>query len=166
MLEWYEPEVCKFSIALPVDAFHYPQNSEFGTIIDRKDLAELLEGDSVDMCIIQSFALFHWILIVICPPVNKGYIFNSIPSFSNIIIQKDLALAYRVASARNGDGKPITWHNVKCARQNGNTECGYYTMRYIWEVISYVDSFDIGKDWYSRTEAYSEDEFNNIRNIW
>ncbi|CAH9051303.1 unnamed protein product [Cuscuta europaea] len=26
-LEWYEPEVCKFSIALPVDAFHYPQNS-------------------------------------------------------------------------------------------------------------------------------------------
>ncbi|CAH9082430.1 unnamed protein product [Cuscuta europaea] len=51
---------------------------------------------------------FHWILIVICPSVNKGYIFNSIPSFSNISIQKDLALVYRVASARNGDGKPIT----------------------------------------------------------
>ncbi|CAH9081466.1 unnamed protein product, partial [Cuscuta europaea] len=160
MLEWYEPEVCKFSIALLVNAFHYPQNSEFGTIIDRKDLTELLEGDSVDMCIIQSFALcalaklndlqrddvvflcpllcsygsyqldkkgtitymkqslcatfgkrmillpynegFHWILIVICPSVNKDYIFNSIPSFSNISIQKDLALAYRVTSARNG----------------------------------------------------------------
>ncbi|CAH9100972.1 unnamed protein product [Cuscuta europaea] len=71
---------------------------------------------------------FHWILIVICSSVNKGYIFNSISSLSNIRIRKDLALTYRVASARNGDGKPITWHNVKCARQNGNTECGYYTM--------------------------------------
>ncbi|CAH9116314.1 unnamed protein product [Cuscuta europaea] len=83
---------------------------------------------------------------------------------SHLVFLKERA--YRVASARNGDGKPITWHNVKYARQNGNTECGYYTMRYIWEVISYVDSFDIGKDWFSRTEAYSEDEFNNIRNIW
>ncbi|CAH9095159.1 unnamed protein product, partial [Cuscuta epithymum] len=33
---------------------------------------------------------FHWILIVICPTFDKGFIFNSIPSGSRFAIQKDL----------------------------------------------------------------------------
>ncbi|CAH9120545.1 unnamed protein product [Cuscuta epithymum] len=66
---------------------------------------------------------YHWILFVICPKVDKGYIFNSLPSSSNFVIQDDLTMMYRVASTKKGRGKSIKWHNVKCARQTGNTEC-------------------------------------------
>ncbi|CAH9114612.1 unnamed protein product [Cuscuta europaea] len=109
---------------------------------------------------------FHWILIVICPAFDKGFVFNSIPSGSRFAIQKDLGIAYRVASTQNGGGKSIKWHDITCARQLRSTECGYYVMRYMWEVVFYQGSIDIGKDWSPRSEAYTVEEFNNIRDIW
>ncbi|CAH9100635.1 unnamed protein product [Cuscuta europaea] len=144
---------------------------QFGTTVDREDVTQFLEGDSVDMSIIQTFMLclnaklialgrdnvgllcphifsfgyyevdrkgtltymkhalieffeknfillaynegYHWIMIAICPKVDKGYIFNSLPSSSHIAIQKDLAMMYRVASTQKGRGKSISWHDCK-----------------------------------------------------
>ncbi|CAH9093358.1 unnamed protein product [Cuscuta epithymum] len=77
---------------------------------------------------------YHWILFVICPKVDKGYIFNSLPSSSNFVIQDDLTMMYRVASTQKGRGKSIKWHNVKV--------------------------------WNSRSEPYTTEEFNDIRNAW
>ncbi|CAH9072578.1 unnamed protein product [Cuscuta epithymum] len=224
MLEWFEPVLCKFSVPLPVELFHYQEEKEFGITIHREDLIEFLKGDSLDISIVQTFLFcikhkldelgcddvallcpsmcshkayqidkkgtmtyfkhalnvnfekrmiflpynegFHWILIVICPTVDKGFIFNSILSGSSFAIQKDLGIAYRVASTHYGRGKSIKWHDIKCARQLGSTECGYYVMRYMWEAIFYQGSIDIGKDWSPRSEAYTVEEFNNIRDIW
>ncbi|CAH9113407.1 unnamed protein product [Cuscuta epithymum] len=109
---------------------------------------------------------YHWILFVICPKVDKGYIFNSLPSSSNFVIQDDLTMMYRVASTQKGRGKSIKWHNIKCARQTGNTECGYYVMKFMWEVITYAGTADIGQAWNSRSEPYTTEEFNDIRNAW
>ncbi|CAH9053603.1 unnamed protein product [Cuscuta europaea] len=191
-LEWYEPDLCKFSIPLPADVFCYVKDMQFGTIVDREDLSQFLEGDSVDMSIIQIFMLclnaksielgrddvgllcphicsfgyyevdrkgtltymkhalieffeknfimlaynegYHWIVIVICPKVDRGYIFNSLPSSSHIAIQNDLTMMYRVASTQKGRGKSIKWHDIKV--------------------------------WNSRTQPYSKEEFDEIRNVW
>ncbi|CAH9093859.1 unnamed protein product [Cuscuta europaea] len=223
-LEWYEPDLCKFSIPLHAELFCYIDDNQFGTVVDREDLSQFLESDFVDLSIIQTFMLcvnakliefgrddvgllcpwicsfkyyqldkkgtltymkhaltemfekniillaynegYHWVLFVICPKVDKGYIFNSLPSYSNIAIQKDLMMMYRVASTQKGRGKPIKWHNMKCARQTGNTECGYYVMKFIWEIITSVGSSDIAQVWNSRTEPYTTEEFDDIRKVW
>ncbi|CAH9078898.1 unnamed protein product, partial [Cuscuta europaea] len=44
-LEWYEPELCKFSIPLRVDVFCYVKDMQFGTTVDCEDLSQFREGD-------------------------------------------------------------------------------------------------------------------------
>ncbi|CAH9102973.1 unnamed protein product [Cuscuta epithymum] len=55
MLEWYEPVLCKLSVPLPVELFHYQEEKEFGISIHREDLIEFLNGDSMDISIVQTF---------------------------------------------------------------------------------------------------------------
>ncbi|CAH9104171.1 unnamed protein product [Cuscuta europaea] len=130
-LQWFELENCKFSVHLSTDVFCFQEDRPFGATIDRDELSRFLEGDSLEICIIQTFMVM-----------------------------------YRVASAQKGSGKPIKWNSVKVAQQTGSTECGYYVMRFMWEIISYSENHDIGKVWRSRSEPYTLAEFNDIRNIW
>ncbi|CAH9113034.1 unnamed protein product [Cuscuta europaea] len=67
---------------------------------------------------------------------------------------------------QKGRGKPIKWHNIKCARQTGNTECRYYVMKFIWEIITSVGSSDIAQVWNAKTEPYTTEEFDDIRKVW
>ncbi|CAH9132913.1 unnamed protein product, partial [Cuscuta epithymum] len=111
---------------------------------------------------------YHWMLIVICPAVNKGYIMDSLPGSCDIsTLQKELTIAFKIASSSQGNGKSIKWENLKCARQVGAKACGYYVMRFMWEVcFVHQGSSDIGKDWISRSESYSSEEVDEIRNVW
>ncbi|CAH9077694.1 unnamed protein product [Cuscuta epithymum] len=86
-------------------------------------------------------------LIVICPAVNKGYIMDSLPGSCDIsTLQKELTIAFKIASSSQGNGKSIKWENLKCVRQVGAKACGYYVMRFLWEVcFVHQGSSDIGK---------------------
>ncbi|CAH9113455.1 unnamed protein product [Cuscuta epithymum] len=226
-LKYFKPEFCKFSLPQSSELFHYNSVDDmFGSVIERKDIKEFLECDSINMSIILAFLvclnakleevdvdgiaflcpslcsyasferdmegvtsylvqnmndLFHkrlivlpynqrdhWLLVVICPSVNKCYILDSLPGECDMsCLKKKLSLAYKVASVHYGNGKSTEWQYLKCARQIGRASCGYYLMRFMWEVcFSLQGSDDIGKDWISREEPYSIVEIDEMRNMW
>ncbi|CAH9119516.1 unnamed protein product [Cuscuta europaea] len=54
-LQWFELENCKFSVHLSTDVFCFQEDRPFGATIDRDELSRFLEGDSLEICIIQTF---------------------------------------------------------------------------------------------------------------
>ncbi|KAL3628265.1 hypothetical protein CASFOL_027311 [Castilleja foliolosa] len=65
------------------------------------------------------------------------------------------------------DLKEQIWSEIKCNKQPGVTECGYYVMRYMYDIITnYRESENIGKDWKKQERPYSTIEMNEVRDVW
>ncbi|TYK29217.1 Kinase superfamily protein with octicosapeptide/Phox/Bem1p domain, putative isoform 2 [Cucumis melo var. makuwa] len=48
----------------------------------------------------------------------------------------DLSTGLRMFYAEiNTRARPLTWVSVKCAQQPGNTECGYYVMKFMQDIV-------------------------------
>ncbi|KAL3627203.1 hypothetical protein CASFOL_028566 [Castilleja foliolosa] len=111
--------------------------------------------------------LDHWMLIVICPHVRKGYVFDPASSPGPEIILKEMTLAFKIASSMVGNGRGITFSRIKCRKQPRDRDCGHYVMRYMYDIISiHPGSCDIGLEWRAKEDPYSTLELDEIRNVW
>ncbi|XP_065866379.1 uncharacterized protein [Euphorbia lathyris] len=86
----------------------------------------------------------HWILFVI--DLSKGYLYM----FDSLIRAEDLSprrltvasmmkSSYNVYKGSKGAkqcNKDLIIKPVQCAQQSGSTECGYYVMRYMFEIVT------------------------------
>ncbi|KAA0037808.1 hypothetical protein E5676_scaffold968G00060 [Cucumis melo var. makuwa] len=84
-------------------------------------------------------------------PVNTqeifGYSFNVNMMKDNIkqlCLIEELAfsviLSYMIAlrmfyAKTNTRARPLTWASIKCAQQSGSTECGYYVMKFMQDIV-------------------------------
>ncbi|XP_056683256.1 uncharacterized protein [Spinacia oleracea] len=63
-------------------------------------------------------------------------------------------------------GTKLTWIPAQCAQQPGSLDCGYYVMRFMYDIImKHGNSQDLTKD-FSRTLPYSPEEINEVKDFW
>ncbi|KAL1810768.1 hypothetical protein ACET3Z_020833 [Daucus carota] len=81
----------------------------------------------------------HWMLILICLRDNIVYVFDSLNDTRNLDLQLVLSIAYRayiVQRVRTGGNKSkLHWCDVECPQQGEITKCGYYFMRFMYDIV-------------------------------
>ncbi|XP_056694030.1 uncharacterized protein [Spinacia oleracea] len=100
--------------------------------------------------------------------LRKVYIFDSMQKKRNLMIKNQLNLAFRTYKAQNGKSKgtKLNWIAAQCPQQPGSLECGYYVMRFMYDIFTkHRDSQDLTTD-YSRTEPFSFEEINEVKEFW
>ncbi|KAK9723832.1 hypothetical protein RND81_05G028600 [Saponaria officinalis] len=87
----------------------------------------------------------HWMLIIICPLIHEAYFCDPMATTNRDTSFKHvLQIAFRTFRARGGStfkaGSSLKWINIVCHQQHGSTECGYYVMRYMLDIIRHYHS--------------------------
>ncbi|XP_056694942.1 uncharacterized protein [Spinacia oleracea] len=80
----------------------------------------------------------------------------------------DSSSAFRSYKRLSGQSKgtKLTWIPAQCAQQPGSLDCGYYVMRFMYDIImNHGNSQDLTKD-FSRTLPYSPEEINEVKDFW
>ncbi|XP_057247133.1 uncharacterized protein LOC130589671 [Beta vulgaris subsp. vulgaris] len=114
----------------------------------------------------------HWMLLVICPLPGIVYIFDSASYHKQRKLKLKLPMIAAFRRFRMSGHKvrreKLLWKYVECPQQQGGTECGYFVMRYIFDVLaSYFGSLDMDKVAQTFTkDPYTEDQINEVKNKW
>ncbi|XP_056694069.1 uncharacterized protein [Spinacia oleracea] len=99
---------------------------------------------------------------------REVYIFDSQQKKRNLMIKEPLNNAFRSYKRLGGQSKgtKLTWIPAQCAQQPGSLDCGYYVMRFMYDIImNHCNSQDLTKD-FSRTLPYSAEEINEVKDFW
>ncbi|KAI9128801.1 hypothetical protein K1719_000284 [Acacia pycnantha] len=104
----------------------------------------------------------HWTLCAICPKSNIIYWFDSLGKEQSDYIEKIFTEAlemYHIIGEKN-----TKWLRPNYRRQLGDKECGYYVMRYVYDIIdlNLVHSLDTH---FNNPQCYSQEDIDNIRNM-
>ncbi|GJV65988.1 RNA-directed DNA polymerase, eukaryota [Tanacetum coccineum] len=81
-------------------------------------MAPYMQGDS------------HWVLMVLCPNSRKGYIVDSYE-----YEKKNENNYYFPAIVESALDTKFDWTMVKCFQQKGGWECGYYMMKFMFDLV-------------------------------
>ncbi|GJQ95272.1 retrotransposon protein, putative, ty1-copia subclass [Tanacetum coccineum] len=81
-------------------------------------MAPYMQGDS------------HWVLMVLCPNSRKGYIVDSYE-----YEKKNENSYYFPAIVESALDTKFDWTMVKCFQQKGGWECGYYMMKFMFDLV-------------------------------
>ncbi|KAL6576735.1 hypothetical protein OROMI_011011 [Orobanche minor] len=114
----------------------------------------------------------HWILLVLCIRRNEVYVFDSSMPIEKrkriLTIRLSLSNAFRNFKMLAGQftGNVLAWNDADCAQQIGSTECGFFVMRYIHEIIDSHHPNDNLTKVLKRSSPYSVEEINVVRDIW
>ncbi|XP_021758847.1 uncharacterized protein LOC110723783 [Chenopodium quinoa] len=115
----------------------------------------------------------HWILIVINLTCGKVFKFDSSKAKKgkSLTIKDCLDMAYNVykgkGKGRKGRNSKLKWFSIKCAQQTGDTESGFYVMKFMHEIVTlYGDCQNMDKEYQRRDEPYTDEEINEVREQW
>ncbi|KAJ0442203.1 putative Ulp1 peptidase [Helianthus annuus] len=80
----------------------------------------------------------HWVLAVLDMKTNTCYYLDSLRnSIINPVLRQiiDAAMALYAVQGGTKTRVKVNWVNGKCPYQTGCTECGYYVLKYMKEVV-------------------------------
>ncbi|TYK04924.1 hypothetical protein E5676_scaffold143G001330 [Cucumis melo var. makuwa] len=166
-LDAYKCKICYYSVRLyktlnlykfvDVGSISYGSSKE-----ERAQLltARLLGTDYDQLLLIPYNSRNHWTLVVI--NLTKGAAFWIDP-LKNRIDPDVTEVAERSFNIMNK--KKPNWRVVKCPKQSGVVECGYYVMRFMRDIIMSTSTsiIQIMKD---SPRAYTQDDIDCIRSEW
>ncbi|KAL0553501.1 hypothetical protein IC582_007396 [Cucumis melo] len=109
---------------------------------------------------LDAYIINHWTLVVI--NLTKGAAFwidplkNCIDPDVTEVVERSFNIMKK---------KKLNWRVVKCAKQSGVVECGYYVMRFMRDIIlsRSTSIIHIMKD---SPRAYTQDDIDCIRSEW
>ncbi|KAH1189908.1 hypothetical protein GmHk_20G057586 [Glycine max] len=113
-------------------------NLDFSLYIKHEDLFKIAHGGQcLSISVIQLWILGHWQMVVILPKENLVVWFFSLHNrpdnyFKGII---NSALKGLDDTPQPKSKAAARWIVVKCNRQKGSTECGYYVMHWMSTII-------------------------------
>ncbi|XP_019165699.1 PREDICTED: uncharacterized protein LOC109161663 [Ipomoea nil] len=108
----------------------------------------------------------HWLLLVICIRSKSVCILDPLPSNRNIgLIKGSVNLAFRFVPT-SAWVKSINWKPCKCPIQPGGHECGYYVMRYMYDIVTKYSSVDNLDGAFESDSPCSIDDINELREHW
>ncbi|KAK9705217.1 hypothetical protein RND81_07G041700 [Saponaria officinalis] len=131
----------------------------------------LLNMGNVDIILVTFYQEMHWMLIIICPLIHEAYFCDPMATTKRDTSFKHvLQIAFRTFRARGGStfkaGSSLKWSNIVCQQQLGSTECGYYVMRYMLDIIRHYHSIKDKQKWFGSKNAYTREEINEVRELW
>ncbi|XP_019155140.1 PREDICTED: uncharacterized protein LOC109152007 [Ipomoea nil] len=108
----------------------------------------------------------HWLLLVICIRSKSICILDPLPSNRDIgLIKGSMNLAFRSVPT-GARVKKINWKPCKCPRQPRGHECGYYVMRYMYDIVTKYSSVDNLDGAFESDSPYSIHDINELREHW
>ncbi|CAH9136874.1 unnamed protein product [Cuscuta epithymum] len=124
----------------------------------------------IDILVAPYYEAYHWVLLVVW--ISRGIIFMY-DSLRTSPMRRLLIMPLFSSVFRNicggGQVKKITWKQMKCAKQTGGLECGFYIMRFMFDVVkSIAEGHDLDQVYTSnvRDDALSMAEIGEIRDMW
>ncbi|KAK9668459.1 hypothetical protein RND81_13G062200 [Saponaria officinalis] len=82
-------------------------------------------------------------------------------NFINLCIR-----VYGFTGGKRKSSKAPQWVHVKCARQPGVIECGYYIMRYMLELVTRINPAQPIDEHFQDTTPYSKEDIDEVRDLW
>ncbi|KAL5172455.1 hypothetical protein HKD37_16G045214 [Glycine soja] len=117
-------------------------NPDFPLYIKHEDLSEIAHGGQcLSISVLQLWILFHcsehWQMVVILPKEHLVVWFCSLHNRPDNYLKGIINSAIKgLDDAPQPKSKaPARWIVVKCNRQKGTTECGYYVMHWMSTII-------------------------------
>ncbi|XP_019189738.1 PREDICTED: uncharacterized protein LOC109189602 [Ipomoea nil] len=109
-------------------------------------------------------------LLVISVRLRKVYVLDSIAlSDREFAIKATLNVAFRSVETLGGrrPKNNVDWVHIECPQQPGGVECGYYVMRFMYEICTQCwDSDDLDMELFFNRKPYSEAQIDEVREIW
>ncbi|XP_031106338.1 uncharacterized protein LOC116010989 [Ipomoea triloba] len=107
----------------------------------------------------------HWLLIVICINLKTVYVFDPLKCGRTLEVKPSMNMAFRSVPTNGRGVRSMTWKECKCPQQPGGFECGYYTMRFMCDIVtkcSMLDRLDTALE----DTTYSMNEIEEVRELW
>ncbi|XP_031109558.1 uncharacterized protein LOC116013770 [Ipomoea triloba] len=106
----------------------------------------------------------HWVLIVICTPSKKVYVFDPMKTQRTLEVKTFVNMAFRSIPGRAT--RNVNWVECKCPQQPRGVECGYYVLRYMFDIITKYSMVESLYDVFDETITYSMNEIDEVRELW
>nr|KAJ0199518.1 hypothetical protein LSAT_V11C600320340 [Lactuca sativa] len=149
------------------------ENNLFGydsyTYLDWDDFKAVLTMDELIGAVIVSYMIRHWVLGVLDMKSDTCYYLDSLSSGNfNMQLKQIVDSAMVLYTTQSGSNKRVklNWVNVTCPTQPGSTECGYYMLRFMKEIVEegievlVKDNIGDGK------AEYTTADIDEIREEW
>ncbi|CAH1418454.1 unnamed protein product [Lactuca virosa] len=139
------------------------------TYLNWDDFEAVLTMDELTGAVIMSYMIRHWVLGVLDMKSDTCYYLDSL-SYGNFNMQLkqivDSAMVLYATQSGSNKRVKLNWVNVTCPVQPGSTECGYYMLRFMKEIVEegievlVKDNIGDGK------VEYTTDDIDEIREEW
>ncbi|XP_019168681.1 PREDICTED: uncharacterized protein LOC109164617 [Ipomoea nil] len=106
----------------------------------------------------------HWILIVISTPSKTVYVFDPIKSIKSVR-SLDVKIYVNIAFRSARGTRTVNWKKCRCPQQSGGSECGYYVLRYMFEIVTKHSTLEYLDEVFEEA-AYSMNEIDEVRELW
>ncbi|XP_019156961.1 PREDICTED: uncharacterized protein LOC109153561 [Ipomoea nil] len=107
----------------------------------------------------------HWLLLVICVCSRNVYVFDPKACNRTIEVKPCVNIAFRSLRTNGRGPRTGNWKQCKCPQQPGGVECGYYVLRYMYEMVTKYSSIDCLDEVFEQN-SYSINEIDEIRDLW
>ncbi|KAK9683498.1 hypothetical protein RND81_10G145400 [Saponaria officinalis] len=132
----------------------------------------LLQMGNVEIVLVPFCKEMHWMLLIICPLIHEAYFCDLMTttkrdtSFKHVLQMRSAFRGFKAYGGRTSrGGLSLKWSNIVCHQQEGSTECGYYVMRYMLDMVRRYRNIKDKDKWFSSTVAYTRDEINEVREL-
>ncbi|XP_017228676.2 ubiquitin-like-specific protease 1 [Daucus carota subsp. sativus] len=114
----------------------------------------------------------HWMLLLFCLDESVIYVFDSLRRERDIRLTTPARTAFKLYVPQGGkrnNTKEFLWSHtdVQCPQQEGGTECGFFVMRYMYEVVK-LSQKNPNINWKEGlgSRRYLKKEINEVRELW
>ncbi|KAK9076249.1 hypothetical protein SSX86_004582 [Deinandra increscens subsp. villosa] len=111
----------------------------------------------------------HWVLGVLDMKTTTCYYLDSLrPSTVNVQFRKIIHAAMGLYAVQSGSKKKakLKWVNSRCPCQPGSTECGYYVLRFMKEIVEEGIEILVNDNIGGTKNEYTDDDLDEIREEW
>ncbi|KAJ1384989.1 Ulp1 protease family, C-terminal catalytic domain [Sesbania bispinosa] len=162
----------QWDVPMPKEIF----NEEYTELLSHSDIYEIINHEWLGSCTICVYVRDHWMLVVVNPTTEIVYYLDSLGV--NIGQRQQLRRmfdnAIKIYRANKGTKvskvkfSNIKWTMIKCPTQDNGSDCGYYVLRYMKEILLCSQEGVIPHEYFStyRLEKYSTELIDEVKQEW
>ncbi|CAI9304395.1 unnamed protein product [Lactuca saligna] len=111
----------------------------------------------------------HWVLAVLDMKTATCYYLDSLrPNNVNSQLKNIIEAAMVLYATQSGSNKKVklNWINVACPRQPGGTECGFYMLKFMKEIVEEGVEVLVNKNVGGGKDMYTDADIDELREEW
>ncbi|XP_031131784.1 uncharacterized protein LOC116033165 [Ipomoea triloba] len=98
---------------------------------------------------------------------NVVYVLDPLPCNRDLEIKAPLSVAFRSTTNLKGQRAKnlLKWREIKCPTEPGSVECGYYVLRFMFEICTQYYEYEDLASAFAGSKSYTENQIHEIREI-